>query len=73
MKIDVLCNQNPVSYFKSQCIAAQEAKDVPLCQHTVLNDGLDDSKKGKSRSLAVVCCLQPQGWSILCEYNGEYC
>ena len=30
-----------------------------MCQHTVLNDGLDNSQKGKSPvTSSVVCCLQ---------------
>src|ERR1700677_3112747 len=45
-----------------------------MCQHTVLNDEIDDSQKGKSPGTrSVVCCLRPQEWSILCIFSDEYC
>jgi hypothetical protein len=45
-----------------------------MCQHTVLNDEIDDSQKGKSPvTRSVVFCLQPQEWSILCRFSDKYC
>jgi hypothetical protein len=45
-----------------------------MCQHTLLNDGVDGSQKGKSPvTRSVVCCLQPQESCILCRFSDEWC
>jgi hypothetical protein len=45
MKINVQSNGN-TSYYNSHYIASHRRPE--MCQHTVLNDGIHDSQKGKS-------------------------
>ena len=56
----VLCNENSLrALSETPNLTTFLHRKAGMCQHTVLNDEIDDSHKGKSPiTKSAVCCLQ---------------